>query len=144
MLTTILQPTKIIKVNDKEMRQLHEQAAEKGQVIFHCYHHSCYDFCSGSCQVSLNPGVLLMPHEGGEPSSLLHLYNMELAPLFIKKVYDLTNFTIVFSGLPKHCDHFDFIEPDDDGAGWELTDIARNKSNVYKLYIKRRRVWLGM
>ena len=37
MLTTIFHPKKTIKVNDKEMWQLHEQAAEKGQVIFHCY-----------------------------------------------------------------------------------------------------------
>lgn len=116
-----------------------------GQVIMHCLHYGCNSECgkSLSCEIILNSGIQLVPVGRGNPSDLLHTYNIQLAPAKnFKKSYG-THFTLVFSALPKNCTSFHFIEPDGDGDGWKIYNIKRCSTDVYKLFFARHSAWEG-
>ena len=42
-------------------------------------------------------------------------------------------FTLIFSGLPKDCKLFDFVEEIPQEGGFLVTDIDRNESDVYTI-----------
>ena len=45
------------------------------------------------------------------------------------------NFTLIFSGLPKHCKLFDMVENIPEPGGFVFENIVRNNSDVYLLEI---------
>lgn len=55
-----------------------EQIDTTGQVILHCRHYGCNAECGKSirCEINLNPGITLVPVEGGNPSILLNQMNL--------------------------------------------------------------------
>lgn len=113
-----------------------EQVDTTGQVILHCRHYGCNPECGKSihCEINLNPGIALVPVEGGNPSSILHTYKINLPPKKNYKMNYCTEFTLVFSALPKNCTAFHFIEPDaPDGEGWVIRNIKRSATDVYRL-----------
>lgn len=116
------------------------------QVIMHCFHYGCDSECGKTirCEIKLHPGMQLVPVEGGEPSTLLHTYKIKLPPAKNYKMDYCTEFTLVFSGLPKHCKSFHFIEPDDSiSQGWVIRNIKRSATDVYKLTLSNHASWEG-
>ena len=123
-----------------------EQVDTTGQVILHCRHYGCNAECSKSirCEINLNPGIALVPAEGGNPSTILHTYNINLPPKKNYKMNYCTEFTLVFSALPKNCTAFHFIEPDvPGGEGWVIRNIKRSATDVYKLTLGTHASWEG-
>lgn len=113
-----------------------EQLDTTGQVILHCRHFGCHAECGKSirCEINLNPGIALVPIEGGNPSTLLHTYKINLPPKKNYKTDYCTEFTLVFSALPKACTAFHFIEPDAPGGqGWVIRNIKRSATDIYRL-----------
>ncbi|PJE46504.1 MAG: hypothetical protein CUR34_07660 [Sediminibacterium sp.] len=51
-----------------------EQLDIAGQVILHCRHYGCNAECGKSirCEIKLNPGIALVPVDGGNPSTILN------------------------------------------------------------------------
>ncbi len=127
----------IVQVKNHAIESLLTNAQEQqGQVIIHCFHYGCNSECGKSlqCQINLNPGITLEPVEYGNPSTLLHTYNIHMPPTKNYKKSYCTEFTMVFSALPKHCTAFHFIEPNLPGAkGWVIHNIKRSPTDVYKL-----------
>ncbi|MEI8075976.1 MAG: hypothetical protein WCH78_14595 [Bacteroidota bacterium] len=143
--TKLIEKVSIEKIDNATKIKLLEVAQENGQVIMHCKHYGCSSECGRTefCELILHPDIELIPTNGSKPAELLHAYNINLAPAKnFKKSYS-TQFTLVFSTLPKHCTEFDFIEPDVTGNGWVSKNIKRNKSDVYKLHITRDVIWEG-
>lgn len=123
-----------------------EQVDITGQVILHCRHYGCNAECGKSirCEINLNPGVTLVPAEGGNPSTILHTYKINLPPKKNYKMNYCTEFTLVFSALPKNCTAFHFIEPDGSGGeGWVIRNIKRSATDVYKLTLGSHASWEG-
>ncbi|WP_026764605.1 hypothetical protein [Sediminibacterium salmoneum] len=113
-----------------------EQIDTTGQVILHCKHFGCNAECGKSirCEIKLNPGIALVPVDVGNPSTLLHTYKINLPPKKNYKTDYCTEFTLVFSALPKNCTAFHFIEPDaPDGEGWVIRNVKRSATDVYSL-----------
>lgn len=123
-----------------------KQVDISGQVILHCKHFGCNAECGKSihCEIKLNPGITLVPIEGGNPSTILHTYKINLPPKKNYKVNYCTEFTLVFSALPKDCKSFHFIEPDGPGGeGWVIRNIKRSATDVYNLTLGSHASWEG-
>jgi len=136
-LPEIIQDNKIIAL---------EQLDIAGQVILHCKHYGCNAECGKSirCEIKLNPGIALVPVEGGNPSTILHTYKINMPPKKNFKRSYCTEFTLVFSALPKGCTAFHFIEPDaSDGTGWVINNIKRSATDVYMLTLGTHASWEG-
>jgi len=80
---------------------------------------------------------------GSNPSNLIYTCNINLPPNRTFKNSYGTEFTLIFTELPKNCTEFDFIEPDEGGKGWEAKNIKRNETDVYKLFISPTGSWEG-
>jgi hypothetical protein len=134
-----------VEIFNDPITSLLEQAQEQGQVIVHCLHYGCSSMCGRTikCELRLNPSIQLIPTNGSNPSHLLQAYNINLPPARNFKESYGTEFTLVFSGLPKDCTSFDFIEPDEDGRGWQVKNIKRNKTDVYYVYLAKEKSWEG-
>jgi len=135
----------LVQFNNVATESLLANAKEQGQVIVHCLHYGCSSECGRTikCELKLNPSVQLIPKNGAIISKLLHAYNINLPPAKnIKESYG-TEFTLVFSGLPKDCTVFDFLEPDEDGRGWNVKNIKRNNTDVYYIYFANASSWEG-
>ena len=105
-------------------------------MILHCRHYGCNAECGKSirCEIKLNPGIALVPIEGGNHSTILHTYKINMPPKKNYKMNYCTEFTLVFSALPKDCTAFHFIEPDGPGGeGWVIRNIKRSATDVYRL-----------
>jgi hypothetical protein len=135
----------LVQVNNEAIESLLANAQEQGQVIMHCMHYGCSSECGKTlkCELKLNPNVQLIPTNGSRPSKLIQTYNINLPPGRTFKNSYGTEFTLIFTGLPKNCTEFDFIEPDEGGKGWEAKNIKRNKTDVYKLFISPTGAWEG-
>ena len=145
MSTILIDTNNTQQITEASKKKLLEEAHENGQVIMHCLHYGCSSECGTTfrCKILIHPGIQLIPIEGTKPAILLHSYNINLSPgINYKKTYR-TDFTLVFSALPKNCTEFDFIEPDETGRGWVSKNIKRNKTDVYKLHITRDSIWEG-
>ena len=137
--------TSIGLYNNEAIESLLANAQELGQVIIHCLHYGCSSECGKTlkCELKLNPNVQLIPTNGSRPSKLIQTYNINLPPGRTFKNSYGTEFTLIFTGLPKNCTEFDFIEPDEGGKGWEAKNIKRNKTDLYKLFISPTGAWEG-
>ena len=135
----------LVQVHNEPIETLLANAQEQGQVIIHCLHYGCSSECGKTlkCELKLNPNVQLIPTNGSRPSKLIQTYNINLPPGRTFKNSYGTEFTLIFTGLPKNCTEFDFIEPDEGGKGWEAKNIKRNKTDLYKLFISPTGAWEG-
>lgn len=135
----------LVQVHNEAIESLLANAQEQGQVIMHCMHYGCSSACGKTlkCELKLNPNVQLIPTNGSRPSKLIQTYNINLPPGRTFKNSYGTEFTLIFTGLPKNCTEFDFIEPDVAGLGWKAKNIKRNKTDVYKLFISPTGAWEG-
>ena len=109
---------------------------EEQQVVVHIDNHPCSHDCwiIRECSFRIDSKVFLLSNISSSKSLLIHAINAEVNKdiAFRKRV---TRFSLIFSGLPKSANSFDFIEPGE--TGWRLLNIKRNKEDVYKLKIKK-------
>lgn len=111
--------------------ELEHKLEEERQVIVHC----CYenDFFLDSI-IRIWPSTYLIDAHSGARSQLLFWDNISAFPYWTK-VPPLQDyrFTLIFSGLPKNCTVFDFVEEIPEDGGFLVKGIRRNSSDVYTI-----------
>ncbi len=69
-------------------------------------------------------------------SELVHAENISYAPQWTM-IGDATSFSflLIFSALPKSCTRFDLVEEIPQPGGFHVTNIQRNKTDVYNVIL---------
>lgn len=116
-----------------ELKKLIKQSTEElGQVVIH------FTIINSSNQdtlIRIWPTTYLYDLNSAHKSDLVHIENIVYYPNWqVCPGGQNAHFTLVFTGLPKSCRTFDFIEHcTNQGGAFEVRNIARNKSDVYYL-----------
>ena len=126
-MATVIKP----KIAPEILAQIEEQFEQEKQVIVHCCFQNNYTLGN---LVRIWPSTFLVDKFTGYRSKLIFWENIAVFPYWtdIPPVKEYC-FTLVFSGLPKECKVFDFVEEVMHGSGFLVTDIERNESDVYTL-----------
>lgn len=112
----------------KTKKKTKEAVQEESQVIVHCR----LTGSSASSYIRIWKSTFLFAKDSAHVSKLLHFENISLYPAWtILAPCKEHRFTLIFSGLPKDCKSFDFIEKIPQDGGFEVKNIARNKQDVY-------------
>lgn len=119
------------KIAPEILAQIEEQFEQEKQVIVHCCFQNNYTLGN---LVRIWPSTFLEDKFTGYRSKLIFWENIAVFPYWtdIPPVKEYC-FTLVFSGLPKECKVFDFVEEVMHRSGFLVTDIERNESDVYTL-----------
>jgi hypothetical protein len=116
------------------LKELKTSIDEQGQVVLHFLYKAPL---TQLMNIRIWPTSYLYDLHSSHISELIHFENIVLAPDWTtcfpgENVY----FTLIFSGLPKSCTAFDFIEKCENEFGnFEARNIERNASDVYYLEI---------
>lgn len=79
------------------------------------------------------PTTYLVAHQLDHRSKILNAINITWYPVYMPLTGPVTQFTLIFEGLPKNCNSFDLIEETDQQDGFEYRNIQRNQSDVYNI-----------
>jgi hypothetical protein len=117
-----------VKISKQTKKKLKPSVQEESQLIVHCS-------VTGSMQgyaIRIWKSTFIYAKDSSHISKLLHFENITLYPEWtILENGKEHRFTLIFSGLPKDCKHFDLIEKIPHDGGFEVKNIARNKRDVY-------------
>jgi len=124
--TIITKPN--VSIDTDTLLQLKTITQEESQVIVHC----SYTSQGFMDLIRIWPTTYLIDQRSDHKSEMVHAENVSLAPIWTRLEYGETRvFTLIFSGLPKSCSVFDFIELVTEPNGFEIRNIQRNTSDVY-------------
>ena len=119
------------EVDEGILRKFKSLVEQEKQVIVHCCFNNNYMLGN---LIRIWKSTYLIDRESGHKSYLLfaenivyHPYWMEVPP--VKNYW----FTLIFSGLPKTCRKFDFIEDIPESGGFYVPNILRNETDVYRI-----------
>ncbi len=117
-----------VKTEKTVKTSLAENVKEESQVIVHCKFTATED----TSLIRIWNSTFLFPKGSNRRSKLVHTENITLYPVWtpVEKGHTL-NFTLIFTALPKNCDFFDLVEEIPQSGGFSVTNIKRNKSDVY-------------
>ncbi|MFC6268236.1 hypothetical protein [Frigoriflavimonas asaccharolytica] len=126
---TIIKPF----IEPEILSQIQSEISTEQQVIVHCCLKS--DFAVGIL-IRIWRTTYLLDTQSSHKSRLLFADNICLNPdwievPFVKEYW----FTLIFSGLPKDCTHFDFAEIIPEEGGFYVPNIQRNGTDVYSINI---------
>lgn len=117
---------------DKSTKQLLQCNVEKeSQVIIHC----AFSADTNEDQlVRIWRSTYLCAKGSSHKSNLAYIENISIAPKWsLVNAGSTLHFTLIFSGLPKYCQSFDFKEEIPEPGGFVVKNIARNSDDVYRL-----------
>ena len=127
--TKTLEKTKrrtIVQVKQKE------EADVESQVVVHCRFTGRFD----DDKVRVWKSTFLVAKDSEHRSELVSAFNVSMYPEWtILKKGAVLNFTLIFTGLPKSCRSFDFLEIIPQPGGFVKRNIARNQTDVYRIVI---------
>ncbi|MGC4128259.1 MAG: hypothetical protein QM564_01585 [Bergeyella sp.] len=121
------------KISPEILESFQEKFEEEKQVIVHC----CFPATvSWGNLIRVWRSTYLIDQNSGHKSKLIHAENISFFPDWtaVPPFKDYW-FTLVFSGLPKDCEHFDLIENIPEENGFCVEGIRRNRSDIYKVKI---------
>ena len=120
-----------VEIDPSLLEEIKSQTQEMGQVVIHFIYHT--PAFAGESKIRIWPSTYLYDHDSPHKSELVHAENITYYPEWYECSPGSTNyFTLIFSGLPKACSTFDFIEHCDSQWGaFEVRNIPRNTSDVY-------------
>src|SRR4051812_36046522 len=98
--------------------------SEERQTIVHCT-------CGDDYAYRIWPSTFLIEHGTGKQAKLITAFNISFAPQWT--LNDGKGFTLIFEGLSKACAVFDLKEIIPQEGGFEITNILRNKTDVYQV-----------
>ncbi len=123
---------------EKTKRKTIEQAKQKeeadveSQVVVHCRFTGRFD----DDKVRVWKSTFLVAKDSEHRSELVSAFNVSMYPKWtILKKGAVLNFTLIFTGLPKSCRSFDFLEIIPQPGGFVKRNIARNQTDVYRIVI---------
>lgn len=101
------------------------------QTIVHCQH-----FLNMGDGIRIWRSTYLIEKPSGVKRKLLHAENITMHPTWtVADKNGNYNFTLYFEGLSKNCTSFDLVEEIPQPGGFVVSDIARNKQDVYRVKI---------
>ena len=123
-----------VEITEEWLKKVKVQADDMGQVVLHFVFRSPDDLF-GDTLIRIWPTTYLYDNHSPHISDLVHIENITYYPDWhICPAGSNTYFTLIFSGLPKSCTAFDFIEHCSNQAGaFQVKNIQRNDSDVYFL-----------
>jgi len=105
---------------------------EDSYVYVHCY----FDSPAEGTLIRIWKTTFLVDKSSGAKSGLVHAENISFAPQWtVIPAKSTFHFLLIFSGLPKSCQRFDFVEEISQPGGFRVNNIARNEQDVYHLTI---------
>ncbi len=117
-----------VSIDANTLLQLRTITQEESQVVVHC----SYTSAGFMDLIRIWPTTYLIDQGSSHKSKLVHAENVSIAPIWTRLEYGQTRvFTLIFSGLPKSCTVFDFIESVPEPNGFEIRNIQRNAADVY-------------
>lgn len=118
-------------ISEDLLLKLKTEILEEKQVILHCCYKS--DMFLEE-KIRIWSSTYLVDRHSEHISKLIHFDNISLFPDWTDVPYGKEYwFTLIFSGLPKDCLVFDFIELIPQNGGFFQEGIVRNSSDVYKI-----------
>ena len=123
-----------IQIDPEILAELTNETEEAGQVVLHnLYNTPMNTFMN----IRIWPTTYLFDQHSNHRSELVHVENICLYPNWMPCFPgEKFHFTLIFSGLPKNCTVFDFIEVCDNEAGaFEARGLHRNATDVYFLEV---------
>jgi len=132
MSTTVIEKPKV-DISPDLLTEIKSQIHEMGQVVLHVLYtvppgiHPTY--------IRIWPTTYLFDKNSPHKSELVHAEHIAYYPDWYECMPGKTYFfSLIFSGLPKSCTKFDFIEQCINQAGaFAVHDIHRNDTDVYFL-----------
>jgi hypothetical protein len=133
-MSTIIIDKPKVDIDPSILRQLKTQTEEMGQVIIHfLYQSNPFTYST----IRIWPSTYLYDLTSSHKSELAHVENITMFPEWKEIPPGGHNyFSLFFTGLPKSCTKFDFVE-ECDGApnNFEVRNIPRNDQDVYFIKI---------
>lgn len=127
MSETIVKPY----IAEELLEKFQSEIIEEKQVILHCCYKSEFFLEE---KIRIWSSTYLVDRQSEHVSKLVHFENISLFPDWTDVPFGKEYwFTLVFSGLPKSCKVFDFIELIPQNDGFFQEGIVRNSSDVYKI-----------
>lgn len=109
-----------------------EEADVESQVVVHCRFTGRFD----DDKVRVWKSTFLVARDSEHRSELVSAFNVSMYPEWtILKKGTVLNFTLIFTGLPKSCRSFDFLEIIPQPGGFVKRNIAQNQTDVYRIVI---------
>ncbi len=111
------------------LEELLTKSEEMGQVVLHFLYSSGF---FGS-KIRIWPTTYLFDQHSSHKSELVHTDQISMFPEWTDvEPLQLHYFSLVFTGLPKSCTVFDFVEQcANQGNEFQVRDILRNHSDIY-------------
>jgi hypothetical protein len=117
-----------IKIDEATRQKLLNAVKEESLVIIHCSYTGSFWYD----RIRIWKSTFLVDKNSAHKSKLVHTENIALYPTWSQiEIGQTINFTLVFTGLPKHCRLFDLIEEIPEPGGFHIMNIERNNSDVY-------------
>lgn len=123
----IVEPVRRTYAIDQTLTQVREER----QVIVHCQ----LEDAEPGMLVRIWQSTYLIDTHTGNRSALLYAENISTAPVWTRINGSQFNFTLVFSALPQACALFDLREIISEPGGFEVKNILRNDSDVYRVIL---------
>jgi len=135
MAATIIKKPETL-ISEQLLNQIKSQTEEMGQVVLHFVFHTS-DVLLGDTLIRIWPTTYLYDLHSSHKSELVHIENITYYPdWYLCPAGSESFFTLIFSGLPKSCTAFDFIEHCTNQSGaFQVKNIQRNKTDVYFLQL---------
>ena len=119
-----------IELDQSILLSLQHHKEVRGQVIVHVKYTTPLWQDS---MIRIWPTTYLVAHQIDHRSKILNAINITWYPVYMPLSGPVTQFTLIFEGLPKTCSSFDLIEETDQRDGFEYRNIQRNQSDVYTI-----------
>ncbi|MDP4844009.1 MAG: hypothetical protein NWR83_06070 [Salibacteraceae bacterium] len=120
-------------IKEKVERKTKPEVNPEAQVIVHC---TVYGM-PFLAQVRVWPSTFLVCQSTGHSSKLQHAEGIVFVPQWQPILESgKATFTLIFSGLPKTCTHFNFAEVIPEAGGWLVKNIKRNAQDVYRIVLE--------
>ena len=108
------------------------EPAQDGQVIVHCQ----YNAGEEGGLIRIWKTTFLKASDRKHTSSLVHAEGITMYPQWLMiPPHTKHVFTLIFTPLPKSVTHFNLIEEIPQEGGFEVRNIPRNASDVYRVCV---------
>ncbi len=132
--TIIKNPVKPKVIISEDLKEkISEEENLQGQVVVHCTFKNTSYLTSF---IRIWKTTFLNVRNSEHKSKMQHAENISLYPTHTQVAPRKTHhFTLIFSSLPKDCNHFDLIEEIPEPGEFRVSNISRNESDVYHINI---------
>ena len=135
MSVIIIEPLQLpeIEISEETLIELDEFSFEEGQVTVHC------SIAGDELGILARiwPTTFLVDKSSGYRSQLVHKEGITFYPNWTPvPANSALKFSLIFSPLPKTCIQFDLLEDIPQSGGFLVSNIQRNNSDVYNVWIQ--------